>query len=488
MQFLNSLFADNKLLTLGAAAIAFLIFAVFILLFVRLLFGNRLRMSGGRARQQRLGVVDAYDMDRQRQLVLVRRDNTEHLIMIGGPNDLLIESTILRVEEREGRNRAASLSRESASQESPRLPVADTRPIPFEPAPEPDPQPTGYGQPPVAFGAPPVPDAPAYPVPQEEAAVPIEAPTLAPPIPEPPARPKDPMRLPDLFARMRGNRTPPAPPAVPETPLAPLRPSNERLAPEDVNVSPAPAVADAALLESEIARALAPSLRGRASTPAAPPSSVPEPPAPPPPPPNESPVPAVAPAAPPTADVPRAPASGTDPLLPNMEAPLPPAEPVEEPVAPPSPPPPPIRPPPRPFRPFTPPPRREPSLGATPASGAPALDPATRPSRPPPPPFFSRMAQRTKERVEPPVVSQPAEAAPESSVAEPSPVLHPTRAADPAPAAPEPAPAPAVPASPPPPSPTGTAPQPAASAQTDATDPFEEEMARLLGRTPAKEN
>ncbi|WP_413993166.1 hypothetical protein ACMDCR_14400 [Labrys okinawensis] len=50
-------------------------------------------VQGGR--QSRLGVVDKYDVG-VRQLVLVRRDNVEHLIMIGGPNDLLIESTILR--------------------------------------------------------------------------------------------------------------------------------------------------------------------------------------------------------------------------------------------------------------------------------------------------------------------------------------------------------------------------------------------------------
>jgi hypothetical protein len=33
----------------------------------------------------------------------VRRDNVEHLLMIGGPNDLVVESTIIRAEAREGR-------------------------------------------------------------------------------------------------------------------------------------------------------------------------------------------------------------------------------------------------------------------------------------------------------------------------------------------------------------------------------------------------
>jgi hypothetical protein len=61
--------------------------------------------GSGRSRLPRLGVVDAFDLDRQRQLVIVRRDNVEHLIMIGGPNDLVIESQIIRAEAREARIR-----------------------------------------------------------------------------------------------------------------------------------------------------------------------------------------------------------------------------------------------------------------------------------------------------------------------------------------------------------------------------------------------
>ena len=51
---------------------------------------------GGRV--QRLAVTDAFPLDREgRKLVIIRRDNVEHLIMIGGPNnDMLIESNIVR--------------------------------------------------------------------------------------------------------------------------------------------------------------------------------------------------------------------------------------------------------------------------------------------------------------------------------------------------------------------------------------------------------
>ena len=71
----------------------------------RLTFGRRLRLPrNGRTRLPRLGTVDAFDLDRQRQLVIIRRDNVEHLLMIGGPNDLLIESQIIRAESREPRD------------------------------------------------------------------------------------------------------------------------------------------------------------------------------------------------------------------------------------------------------------------------------------------------------------------------------------------------------------------------------------------------
>ncbi len=67
-------------------------------LILRRITGGRLKFpgQGARARQPRLGIVDVFEMDRQRQLVLLRRDNVEHLVMIGGPNDLVIEASIVR--------------------------------------------------------------------------------------------------------------------------------------------------------------------------------------------------------------------------------------------------------------------------------------------------------------------------------------------------------------------------------------------------------
>lgn len=50
------------------------------------------RVSGRRG--QRLGISEYHEIDKSRRLVLIRRDNTEHLVLIGGPQDLLIESGI----------------------------------------------------------------------------------------------------------------------------------------------------------------------------------------------------------------------------------------------------------------------------------------------------------------------------------------------------------------------------------------------------------
>ena len=43
---------------------------------------------------RRLGVVETAGVDGRRRLVLVRRDDVEHLIMIGGPVDMVIETGI----------------------------------------------------------------------------------------------------------------------------------------------------------------------------------------------------------------------------------------------------------------------------------------------------------------------------------------------------------------------------------------------------------
>src|SRR5664279_5714347 len=52
--------------------------------------------GGTRGRQPRLAVIDAATVDGRRRLVLIRRDNVEHLLMIGGPTDVVVEPNIVR--------------------------------------------------------------------------------------------------------------------------------------------------------------------------------------------------------------------------------------------------------------------------------------------------------------------------------------------------------------------------------------------------------
>ena len=49
----------------------------------------------------RMALTDAVKVDERRHLILVRRDNVEHLLMIGGPADILIEPNVVRAAERE---------------------------------------------------------------------------------------------------------------------------------------------------------------------------------------------------------------------------------------------------------------------------------------------------------------------------------------------------------------------------------------------------
>lgn len=63
---------------------------------IRRFGANRLGGAAARGRQPRLAVIEAGTVDGRRKLVIVRRDNVEHLIMIGGPTDILIEANIVR--------------------------------------------------------------------------------------------------------------------------------------------------------------------------------------------------------------------------------------------------------------------------------------------------------------------------------------------------------------------------------------------------------
>lgn len=69
-------------------------------------------VRGGRNRNPRLQVLDAAAVDARRRLVLVRRDNVEHLVMIGGPTDIVIETGIVSAQD----HRAASAPAQNHTQ------------------------------------------------------------------------------------------------------------------------------------------------------------------------------------------------------------------------------------------------------------------------------------------------------------------------------------------------------------------------------------
>ena len=49
-----------------------------------------------RPRQPRLTVIDPAPIDEQRCLALIRRDDVQHLLMIGDKNDIVVETNAVR--------------------------------------------------------------------------------------------------------------------------------------------------------------------------------------------------------------------------------------------------------------------------------------------------------------------------------------------------------------------------------------------------------
>lgn len=143
---------------------------------VRRFGAERLGGGSGRGRPPRLAVIDAAAVDGRRRLILIRRDNIEHLLMIGGPSDVVIEPNIVR---------AAAAPREAAPQRPPAAPEPLPRAVPL-----------GEGtmwplQPHVEPAAPP-PRARPAPIQEEPVAWPVEP--EPPPAPPPrQARPLDPL-------------------------------------------------------------------------------------------------------------------------------------------------------------------------------------------------------------------------------------------------------------------------------------------------------
>ncbi len=65
-----------------------------LLSFIAKKFGMVPRADGRKADRKRLGVTQVASIDAKRRLVLVRRDDQEHLLLLGPERDLVIEQNI----------------------------------------------------------------------------------------------------------------------------------------------------------------------------------------------------------------------------------------------------------------------------------------------------------------------------------------------------------------------------------------------------------
>jgi flagellar protein FliO/FliZ len=94
---MDALFGEGQS-GLGVVLFVIVVLGLFALAFWLLRrFGGR-RLGGGatRGRQPRLAVIDQATVDSRRRLVLIRRDKVEHLLIIGGPSDVVVEQNIVR--------------------------------------------------------------------------------------------------------------------------------------------------------------------------------------------------------------------------------------------------------------------------------------------------------------------------------------------------------------------------------------------------------
>ncbi|MGA2944578.1 MAG: flagellar biosynthetic protein FliO [Xanthobacteraceae bacterium] len=168
-------------------------------------FGTgRLGGASARGRQPRLGVIDYASVDARRRLILVRRDNVEHLLMIGGPTDVVVEANIIRAVAANPRD--VTVARSPAVDSLPRtIPLSENGngSWPLQPEPITPPAPVSRATPKFE------------PLPQEPAAFPLQ------PAAETPAKPqRDTLAaLADELSTKPALATPPAPPARSRNPL-----------------------------------------------------------------------------------------------------------------------------------------------------------------------------------------------------------------------------------------------------------------------------
>ncbi|MGX5800179.1 hypothetical protein ACWGS9_02935 [Bradyrhizobium sp. Arg314] len=135
------------------AALILLVVVLLVIKVVRnLTFGTF--VAGGRNRKTRLAVMDATAVDSHRRLVLVRRDDIEHLILIGGPTDVVVERDIRLAAPRRPALTGDSGQQQAAAAARPRAPQPAPAPAPARQPPPPAAQPAAATRPPAPAPAP----------------------------------------------------------------------------------------------------------------------------------------------------------------------------------------------------------------------------------------------------------------------------------------------------------------------------------------------
>ncbi|WP_077961114.1 flagellar biosynthetic protein FliO [Ensifer adhaerens] len=133
---METIIADNgSRFVIAAAAVAIGLVCLVAVLWIMRNRPSSPFIRGGKNRQPRLAVLDAAAVDTRRRLVLVRRDDVEHLIMIGGPTDIVIESRIVAP----GDERPAVSERPAVIERKVAEPATDSAPAVREPALQPAP-------------------------------------------------------------------------------------------------------------------------------------------------------------------------------------------------------------------------------------------------------------------------------------------------------------------------------------------------------------
>jgi hypothetical protein len=260
----------SALLWTLAALIGLLILLIAIRIVRGLTFGTF--VAGGRNRKTRLAVMDATAVDSNRRLVLVRRDDVEHLLLIGGPTDVVVEQNIRMVPPSRRPAPAEDHAEHHTPAAAPAQPVqapvsapmaapAAARPAPRVVAPV-APAATAY-QPTVTPAGPTVPMPPVAPRPATVtptvsplATRPVPSPAPAPaPVPAPtvtsPAAPSTIARVEPKFGSAASEPARPLPPVTPAAPATPVTavPAVEPVKP--VQTAPRPSLDDNLLQELE---------------------------------------------------------------------------------------------------------------------------------------------------------------------------------------------------------------------------------------------